>query len=141
MLSSLMYVSKRSANCHQEEVIDIFRSSERNNKKANITGILLYSDTLFIHYLEGDFDQINQLYDKIKTDYRHKHIFIIEIIPVKERKFPDHPMIIRSFNLQNSIFWHLLDNEDAKSLQSILEQYSQTGDKILSMIERILYLH
>jgi len=54
MLSQIIYVSVRNANCSDEEIQKILESSNRNNGKLDITGVLLYSRNKFLQVLEGE---------------------------------------------------------------------------------------
>ena len=74
MLSQLVYVSIRKPQCTEEEIQKILDACKRNNQGKDITGVLLYSGTHFVQYLEGDFKKINELYDNIKSDVRHKNV-------------------------------------------------------------------
>lgn len=98
MLSQLVYVSVRNAVCTDEEIQKILAACKRNNKEKDVTGVLLYSDTHFVQYLEGQYGKISSLYDKIKLDNRHKNAIMINTAPIKERSFPSWQMGARKFN-------------------------------------------
>jgi hypothetical protein len=79
MLSQIIYVSVRNANCSDEEIQKILESSNRNNGKLDITSVLLYSRNKFLQVLEGEKDLILELYNKIKLDERHKNVIMISV--------------------------------------------------------------
>jgi hypothetical protein len=58
MLSHLIYVSNRAQNCTQSEIEKILESCKKNNVQYDITGVLLYSDTKFVQYIEGQYKEI-----------------------------------------------------------------------------------
>jgi Sensors of blue-light using FAD len=58
MLSQLVYVSNRKANCTEAEIEKILASCKKNNPPLNITGVLLYSDIKFIQLVEGEYKVI-----------------------------------------------------------------------------------
>ena len=92
MLSNLIYTSKRSSFCTDKEIDSILEACERNNSHKSITGVLLYSENLFIQYLEGGKEELMQLYDKIKTDDRHNDVVIISSRQINKRIFPGWSM-------------------------------------------------
>lgn len=98
MLSQLVYVSVRKEICTEEEIDKILDACKRNNHDDDITGVLLYSNTHFVQYLEGDYRKIMSLYDKIKEDNRHKNVIMISSGPTKERLFPSWQMGCKKFN-------------------------------------------
>ena len=77
MLSQLIYTSIRTSECTDSEIDKILDSCKRNNFGIDITGVLLYSDKIFIQYLEGNSKLILELYDKIKLDKRHKNAMLM----------------------------------------------------------------
>jgi hypothetical protein len=98
MLSHIVYVSVRKPECSEEEIQKILTACQNNNGKIDVTGVLLYSDTQFVQYLEGDYKQIIGLYDKIKTDDRHRNAVLISSSPISERSFPTWQMGSRRFS-------------------------------------------
>lgn len=92
MLSGLVYKSERKEHCSKSEIDNILTTCQERNKIRRVTGVLLYSDTTFIQYLEGDFKEIISLYNKIKTDSRHTNAAILGITPIDNRIFPGWQM-------------------------------------------------
>lgn len=120
MLSHLVYVSVRKSNCTEEEINKILKACERNNDKLDITGVLLYSDTHFVQYLEGVYKEIMNLYDKIKGDNRHKNVVLITTGNIKERTFPSWEMGAKKINEMNVQFDTELSPEEAERFRGIL---------------------
>ena len=88
MLTNLIYTSKRCPICTEEEIDKILEVCQSNNSSKDITGVLLYSDDMFLQYLEGDRKGLFGLYDKIKKDKRHSDTMMIGGVPIRERIFP-----------------------------------------------------
>ena len=53
MLVRLMYASRALPAVDQEELLAILKKSKVNNPKAGITGVLCFSEGIFIQVLEG----------------------------------------------------------------------------------------
>ena len=55
----------------------ILEQSRAHNPQLGITGILCYSDDLFIQVLEGGRDEVCELYNTIVRDDRHQQVRIL----------------------------------------------------------------
>ncbi|MGB5978359.1 MAG: BLUF domain-containing protein, partial [Cyclobacteriaceae bacterium] len=120
MLSNLVYISNRKPNCSQKEIDQILEASARNNKELDITGVLLYSEAKFVQYLEGEYNVIMDLYDKIKKDDRHNNAVLISNSVVKERAFPSWQMGEKIIDLKSIEYGSAISPEDKKEFQKIL---------------------
>ncbi|MCU0451358.1 MAG: BLUF domain-containing protein [Bernardetiaceae bacterium] len=88
MLANLVYLSIRKKACTEDDIAQILAKAEQNNSKEGITGVLLYSATRFVQYLEGEFQQIDGLYSKIKRDPRHERVTLLHTGLIQQRYFP-----------------------------------------------------
>ena len=87
MLVRLLYAS-RSAAPLQAQVIDaILAQSRDHNPKLGITGMLCYSDDLFLQVLEGGRDEVCELYNTIVRDDRHTNVRLLSFEEIAERRF------------------------------------------------------
>lgn len=136
MLSHLIYVSVRNANCSAEEIEKILASCKKNNGSLDITGVLLYSATHFVQYLEGDYKQIISLYDKIKTDTRHKNVVLIVGSPIKARLFPSWQMGSKKLESEDIQYGTDMSHTEVNEFKSILAGKGQEGNKAISLIKK-----
>lgn len=136
MLSQLVYISVRKDNCTEEEIAKILDACKRNNSKIDVTGVLLYSNTHFIQYLEGDYKVINELYGEIKKDDRHKNVVLITTGPIKERSFPSWQMGAKKFKESDIEFQTELTNDEAREFKSIIGGKGQEGNKALELMKK-----
>jgi len=136
MLSHLVYVSVRKPNCTEEEIGKILEACKRNNSKIDITGVLLYSGTHFLQYLEGDYKEISGLYEKIKGDDRHKNVVLITTGPIKNRTFPSWEMGSKEIEEEKIEFQTDMSKEDANAFQDIIAGKGQEGSKALNLIKK-----
>ncbi len=120
MLSQLVYVSARNTNCTEEEIQKILAACKKNNKEKDVTGVLLYSDTHFVQYLEGEYGKISSLYDKIKADSRHKNAIMINTAPIKERSFPSWQMGAKKFDNYEIEYQTALDSSEKDAFKYLL---------------------
>lgn len=136
MLSHLIYVSKRAAICTEAEIEKILASCLKNNKSADVTGVLLYSKTHFLQYLEGEYNEISTLYDKIKLDQRHQSAMMISSAPISSRSFPSWQMGAKKFDSDQIEFQTDLNGEEKKVFDSILSGQEQNNEVSISLIKK-----
>ena len=72
-LKHLIY-SSRPVHFDATVVDGILTSSKENNKKSGVTGALIYRQDLYLQFLEGPEDQVDQTYRKIIEDPRHRDL-------------------------------------------------------------------
>ena len=135
MLSYLVYISVRKSNCTEEEIEKILAACKRNNGKFDITGVLLYSEKQFVQYLEGEYREIFELYDKIKEDDRHKNIVLITSSTIKERSFPSWQMGAKKIDLNEIEYKTDITPEEQKEFGKILS--GQESNMALSLMKKL----
>ena len=87
MLVRLMYASRAAAAVDHDELLAILRQSKGNNPALGITGLLCYSDGIFIQALEGGRNAVNRLYNQIAADPRHNDVLLLSYEEIGERRF------------------------------------------------------
>lgn len=75
-----------------QELTELVSVARKKNSKTGITGMLLYSDKSFFQVLEGEEEQINQLFDLISSDSRHNKVTTIIREKIPAREFGDWTM-------------------------------------------------
>lgn len=135
MLSQLVYISVRASECSDAEIQKILDASIRKNGKIDITGVLLYSDKKFLQCLEGEYDQIMNLYNTIKLDKRHKNVVLITVGPIKERSFPSWQMGSKKIDM-NYEFSTNMSLSEKNDFNAILTGEKQTTNKAIDLIKK-----
>lgn len=117
----------------------ILLQSRRNNAHANIGGVLYFGDGYFFQALEGERQAVNQAYQRIAADTRHRDVTILSLKTVSQRFFADWSMkyvpaeeavrqFIRSRNHQR--FEPLRFQEaEAEALIELFHEYGDAGAK------------
>ena len=135
MLSHLVYVSARKKSCTDEEVALILEASRKNNASRNITGVLLYSETQFVQYLEGEYREIVALYDHIKKDERHHNAVMVSSCAIAERSFPSWQMGTKELN---KIAFHTeMSPDDKRIFETVLAGQEQQSSKTIALIKKL----
>jgi hypothetical protein len=88
----LLYCSQAKSDFSEDVLEEILLKSRKNNRTANITGVLVHGGGLFMQVLEGPEQVVLRTYMKILDDKRHTDSRIIHITPVKERLFENWTM-------------------------------------------------
>ncbi len=127
-MKRITYISRLANPLSVDEIKAIGITSSQNNKRANITGLLVYFEKLFFQIIEGDEERIDQLYEKISNDPRHKDIVRLKTEDgIDQRLFPSWSM--KTINLDSDV--DELVNPIKILLQAvteshtIIEQYTQ----------------
>jgi len=87
MLVRLLYASRATAPPTPSVYESILEQSRVHNPRLGITGILCYSDDLFIQVLEGGRDAVCELYNTLVRDERHRDVRILSFEEIRERRF------------------------------------------------------
>lgn len=134
MLAHLAYVSVRKKNCTDEEIEKILAACKINNAPLDITGVLLYSDSKFIQYVEGESTALMTLYDKIKKDVRHEKAVMISYNPIPKRIFPSWQMGSRKIASDDFSFVTDITAGDKDLFQKIMNGKETEGAKVQDLL-------
>jgi hypothetical protein len=87
MLVRLLYASRAVPALDQEELVSILKKSKANNPLLGVTGVLCFSEGIFMQVLEGGRRGVNELYNRIATDPRHSQVELLCYEEIGERHF------------------------------------------------------
>jgi hypothetical protein len=82
-----MYASRAVPAIDQDELIAILRKSKANNPALGVTGVLCFSEGIFLQVLEGGRSAVNLLYNRIASDSRHSNVELLCYEEIGERMF------------------------------------------------------
>lgn len=135
MVMSLIY----SSHCvleHTDPDFDGSIEAVRNvaaqqNNRFDITGFLFFFDNRFVQIIEGDFDNVANLYKCIRRDKRHTSCRIVEFCEIPKRTFgPSALPRSMDFIRHNSAELHV----KMKFLNKFIGDYNQTSIKIRDLL-------
>jgi hypothetical protein len=122
MLHQLIYRSRATSPATEEEISTILAQSEKNNGPLGISGCLIYYNERYIQFLEGKEDNLEKLYDRIKTDKRHYNVTTLGRFKAEERVFSNWKMaFIQKDKVENFIETEALLNEKIKEFPFLAE--------------------
>ncbi|MCX7644199.1 MAG: BLUF domain-containing protein [Rhodobacteraceae bacterium] len=71
----ILYLSRPTTTPWPATVLDIARACERANPAAGLTGALLFSNELYLQYLEGTGPALEALWARLARDDRHEIVW------------------------------------------------------------------
>lgn len=84
-MNRLIYKSRCTDIITREFLTDILHTSEANNQRQNITGVLLATQTHFLQVIEGRYEDVNQTFMRIARDPRHRDLELIAFSTIDAR--------------------------------------------------------
>lgn len=121
-LYNLVYVSVRQPTCTNLDITNILTTSRRNNFNSNTTGILLYGDNRFLQYLEGEKDQLMDLFYHIEKNPLHRQMTLLYHVPIEKRIFPSWQMGYKDLDSDQLDFHTAIDKRERQLFHSLLTQ-------------------
>lgn len=132
MLVRLLYVSRVATGTGDAEVAAILRQARAHNPPLGITGVLCHSDGCFAQLLEGDRAVVNQLYNHIVADARHRDVTLLAYEEIAERRFAGWSMgQVNLARLNPALVLKY-------SAQPRLDPYSMSGRALTSLFEELV---
>jgi hypothetical protein len=114
-LQRLVYRSRQSPLVVADlefEVCNIVRSSIRNNRLANLSGLLVTIQGYFIQVLEGPPERLEEAYRRISADPRHLDLEVISSEPAARRLFRDWEMCAQAVSPSDAVIVESLDRRE-----------------------------
>ena len=85
-LKQIIYTSKPVA-IEDNTVDEILASSDNYNSKSGVTGLLIFGAQLYMQFLEGPVQELDETFNRIKIDNRHTDIRILRVNLTDRRLF------------------------------------------------------
>src|ERR1700761_8898657 len=92
---SLTYVSSAVKLFTPQELRQLLERCNENNRRRDVTGMLLYKDGSFMQVLEGKEGSVREVHETISRDPRHKGLITLLQGEIPARQFADWSMGFR----------------------------------------------
>ena len=102
MIQQLVYYSISKKETSEKLIFDILETSRKNNSSKDITGCLLYHNNVFLQLLEGNKEDLSELFETLKKDTRHSNITLIIKDNIEKRMFSGWSMAFHKFDTNKS---------------------------------------
>jgi Sensors of blue-light using FAD len=87
MLVRLLYASRAAKGQSAKTIGAILTECQANNPARGITGVLCFSDEIFLQVLEGGRDAVCETFNAIVRDPRHEEVRLLHFEEISERRF------------------------------------------------------
>lgn len=132
MIKTICYISDSVDEESLHKLKSLYLEAKLNNKINNVTGILIYKKKNFLQVLEGNETVVDDTFNKIQKDFRHKNIFEVINTKIDERIFEDYNFGFTVIDNQNGL----------KSLHDYLEWLkaaeNKIANKVIIMVENFI---
>ncbi len=85
-LKQIIYTSKPKA-LEDNTIDEILASSHKYNSKSGVTGLLIFGVELYMQFLEGPIQELDETFNRIKIDSRHTDIKVLGVNLTDRRLF------------------------------------------------------
>ena len=131
----IVYVSRNSISGTVEEVESeiaaILVKSRENNRRAGITGALLFSGQSFAQVLEGQTTAVEETFERIQCDPRHSDVVLLSNGQCANRMFSDWSMAYADPSLASA-------NREPIDLDVICSDSETGGARIVAALQQLL---
>lgn len=76
----------------RQDLLDILEEARVHNFNQQIHGVLYYGNNYFFQCIEGRKTQVNELYQKISKDRRHRHVVLLSYQEIERPSLQDWQM-------------------------------------------------
>lgn len=128
MLQTICYVSSTNNGVVYNDLKHLFHITKRNNIHLNVSGILIVKNGNLLQLLEGEKQDVNKMYKKIREDNRHHNIIQILNTSSRDRLFENYDT---GFAIVNS-------KRKLKQLKSYLNWLKEADLKRVNKLIRLL---
>lgn len=132
MLIRLLYASRAAGPVTQDVVESILAQSRAHNPALGITGILCHGGEIFMQVLEGGRGPVNELYNSIVRDPRHRDVVVLHYEEIAERRFAGWTMGMVNLERINPAL--LLKYGDRPEL----DPYGSSGRASMALLEELM---
>lgn len=91
-MRSLVYASRALHSFDSKELLELLTDARARNHDHGVTGMLVYAASSFLQLIEGDDDQVEVIWDRIRLDPRHSDLRVLNDGPASVRLFGEWSM-------------------------------------------------
>lgn len=99
----IMYLSTATVRFSDEELEQLLEVARKNNGEKNVTGLLIMKGRSFLQCLEGEKNDVLEIFGKIEKDERHDSIVQVVEEDETNRYFPKWFMGYKNINHLDAI--------------------------------------
>jgi hypothetical protein len=131
-----LYSSVSSTPMQTDELEDLLEQAQAHNAGHGITGALVYVDGSFLQVLEGERHAVQQLMHRIRQDFRHESVTVLQEGEIAAAAFADWTMAYVSATPQEVARWAGLG--DTTQLPQVWEDIQHDAQRAARLVKSIL---
>lgn len=131
-------MSLQSRLMTRDEMDSMLFQIREKNKRLAITGLLLLIQGKFVQYIEGPEDQIDRVYEKIKTDPRHNELLLLDDGEIEERQFKDWSMAFK--RIDDQVVQNIVGYKDLELDKLLLEPTDEKKHPVLKILYNFTHM-
>jgi len=128
MAYRLIYSSAATREMGRADLEQMLDESRLRNARRGITGVLVFSDGVFLQVLEGEKDDVEDLMERIRLDPRHRDVKVFHEEETDHRVFPTWRMAYLSPRAEDVSAWAGL--EGSTSIESVLATVRKDPERV-----------
>ncbi len=86
-MRQVVYISTASVDLHGSDTSRILGTSQVNNRRDGITGLLYFDGKRFLQAIEGEDPMLSLTLERIRADPRHRAVVILSDRTIDAREF------------------------------------------------------
>ncbi|MBP6458927.1 MAG: BLUF domain-containing protein [Crocinitomicaceae bacterium] len=133
----LVYKSKAKENISQTEIDAILETAQNFNKTYELTGCLIFHNNSFIQLLEGDENEIRNLYTRIINDTRHNNVELLYEKTKTQRNFDNWVMAFINLD-ENEVFTKKLFKDNLTTYAEITPKITKASNIFWKEVKELL---
>lgn len=91
-LTQIVYASAATSDFDEKSLAELLDYARARNARHGLTGMLLHVEGSFIQVLEGDADEVEAAFGRIRKDPRHGRVVVLTRGPIETRRFANWAM-------------------------------------------------
>lgn len=120
-MRQVIYFSRAIEAVSDRQLGNLLENCRNDNRRDNITGLLLYVGGYFVQVIEGSFEHIGKLKSKIEADKRHSQFALLLDHKVDDRSFAEWNMGFKAISPEDfrdvEAFRFLYDADDISRIE------------------------
>lgn len=88
----IIYASRALHDFPDQELVELLLRARATNEEHDVTGMLVYAARSFLQLFEGEDDDVELVWDRIRMDDRHTDLRVLADGPATSREYGDWSM-------------------------------------------------
>ncbi len=118
----------------ESDLLFLLIQSRDRNKRQDITGMLLYAGGNFFQILEGEKEDVEEIYEAIVNDDRNKGNIVVLKDRIESRAFPKWSMGFRNLTTEDKTSFEGYTEFLDRNMEP--EEFSNRPEKVINLLYR-----